>query len=464
MHVRCFIGPASYYHRALSIALPVMGQLLVQNAVSLIDNFMVAGLGDVKMSGVNIVGQLNFVFLWIINTLCSSGGIFMSQYNGAHDPGGMQQAFRFKLILCGAAGVFFTVLSAFAPVSLLGLMVHGNAQSIAIVEQGRIYMQAVALSWIFTVVSESIASSFREIGQVIPPLLISVIATVCNTIGNWLLIYGNCGAPRLEVTGAAISTVIARLVEMIVFIVFMCRTRPLFYIRIIDLLSVKINLFRQILTKSGFIFISDMTWCISETVVTALYNSRGGASVVSGMSAGYAVANLFFICFSGIYSATGVLLGNSLGAGRLEEARKEKNWILTGSTFLGILFACAGCLTVFIVPYVFGSLTGESQKIARDLIFMNAAYMPLWGFITAQYAVSRTGGDVMMGAVSDTVANWIYVPGMWILVHFTTLGPVTLLFLAKLTDVLKITVASLWLRKEKWLVNLTVVLKDDKSD
>ena len=80
---KTLFGPAHFYKRALLIALPVMGQLLIQNMVSLMDNFMVAGLGDVKMSGVNIAGQVNFIFLVFVNALCISGGIFMSQYNGA---------------------------------------------------------------------------------------------------------------------------------------------------------------------------------------------------------------------------------------------------------------------------------------------------------------------------------------------------------------------------------------------
>ena len=77
-----YFGTSSFYKRALSIALPVMAQLLIQNFVSLIDNFMVAGLGDIKMSGVNVSGQINFIFMILINTICMSGGFFMSQFYG----------------------------------------------------------------------------------------------------------------------------------------------------------------------------------------------------------------------------------------------------------------------------------------------------------------------------------------------------------------------------------------------
>ena len=91
-------GSAGFYKKALLIAIPVMLQQLIQSLVSLIDNFMVSGLGDVSMSGVNVAGQVLFVFMIFVNTICMSGGIFLTQFYGANDEKGMQQAFRFKLV------------------------------------------------------------------------------------------------------------------------------------------------------------------------------------------------------------------------------------------------------------------------------------------------------------------------------------------------------------------------------
>ena len=110
-----YIGTSQFYKRALSIAIPVMAQLLIQNFVSLIDNFMVAGLGDIKMSGVNVAGQINFVFMILVNTICMSGGIFMSQFKGAGDREGMQQSFRFKIIFTGLCGIAYMTVCFIAP-------------------------------------------------------------------------------------------------------------------------------------------------------------------------------------------------------------------------------------------------------------------------------------------------------------------------------------------------------------
>lgn len=451
-----YFGTAQFYMRALSIALPVMAQLLIQNFVSLIDNFMVAGLGDVKMAGVNVTGMLIFVFLILVNTICAAGGIFMSQFNGAKDKEGMQQSLRFKILLTGIAGILFVAVGLIAPRNLFGIMLTVNKDADVIIDQAVKYSRAVAFSGLFMVFSQSIASSLREIEIVRPPLVISIIATLVNTFFNWIFIYGNLGAPRLEVEGAGIATVIARAVELILFIIYAVVKKPPFLFNIFKLFEIKVHLFGTIIKKSTMILYSELTWAVSETVSNALYNTRGGAEVVSGMSAGFAIANLFFICFSGIVTATSVILGQELGAGKLDEAKKYKNWILSGSTVFGIIFMLIGFSTVLLIPFVFRNLSLNSQGIARGLILTAAAYLPLWAYLNGQYAISRTGGDTTMGVICDTAANILFVGGMFLLVWLTPLGPVAMYAIVKLSDFVKAVIAYVWLKKERWLVNLTV--------
>jgi len=450
----CF-GTTHFYTRALSIALPVMAQLFVQSFVSLIDNFMVAGLGDIKMAGVNTAGMIIFVFIIFVNTLCSAGGIFMSQFRGAKDSEGMQQSLRFKLLLTGTAGLAFTIIGLIAPRGLFHLMLTVNTDAEPIIDQAVRYSRAVALSWIPMVFSQSLASSLREIEIVRPPLVISVIATLVNTFFNWVFIFGNLGCPRLEVEGAGIATVIARAAELILFIAYVVVKKPPFLFNIFKLFNIKVRLFGTIIKKSTMILYSELTWALAETVSTALYNTRGGAEVVSGMSAGFAIANLFFICFSGIVTASSVILGQELGAGKLQEAKRYKNWILSGSVLFGFIFMAAGFCTVCLIPFVFKNLSGGSQTIARGLIITAAAYLPLWAYLNAQYAISRTGGDTTMGVICDTIANILFVGGIFLLVRFTALGPVAMYAIVKTSDAVKAVIAHFWLKKERWLVNLT---------
>ncbi len=451
---KCF-GPMGFYAGALKIAVPVMAQMLIQNLVSLIDNFMVAGLGDIKMSGVNITGQIVFTFMVFMNTICMAGGIFMTQFSGAGDKEGMRQSFCFKLWAGFLVVIIFTLSCMMIPRQILGLMVRGNSQASVILDEGVKYMRLLGFMGIPWVLSAMISSSLREIGEVKVPLVISIVATLVNTFFNWILIYGNLGAQRLEVQGAAIATVIARSVEALIFIIYMLKKKPAFAIRIANLLRVNFKLFGEILKKAWMIMFSEMVWAIAETITTALYNGRGGADVVSGMSASFAISNLFFVAFSGIITATGVIIGKNLGRGELDRARQEKVWLLNGAKIFGLFFTAVGLLCMMLVPIVFRNLSVHSQSICRSMVLVMAIYMPVWVYMNGQFSVSRAGGDTMMGIVVDGIGNLGFViPGIFIMAKLTNIGPVMMYAIIKSVEIPKIIIAHFWLKKEKWLVNL----------
>lgn len=450
-----FATPA-FYKGALAIAVPVMLQALLQNLVSLIDNFMVAGLGDIKMSGVNITNQIMFVYFVALNTVAAGGGIFMSQFNGAKDAEGMRQTFRYKIHTSLILTAVILALCVFLPEKLLGFLVNTNTQSGPIVEEGKKYLAIIVFTLIPSSLSVVIGSSLREIGRVKAPLVISVLATLVNTFFNWMLIYGNLGAPRLEVRGAALATVIARVFEMVVFIAFIRIKKPAFYSRFRDLWKIKLSLFFGILRKSGVIFISEMSWAVTETIMTAVYNGRGGAEIVSGMAAGWAIANLFFLVFGGIHTSVGVIVGGTLGRNDLDRAQDEARWLMNGSFLLGISVAVLEAFSVFLIPVVFGNLSMDAQLVTRRMLWIIALYMPVWTYLNAQFATARSGGDAIMGAWVDIGVNTtLFLPGIFALAIFTKLGPIEMYAIIKLTDLVKIAIAHWQLKSGRWIRNLT---------
>jgi len=452
---RSIFGPASFYREVLSVALPVMAQQAIQSLVSLIDNFMVAGLGDAKMAGVNVANQVNFVYLVLMMTLSGAGGIYMSQYRGAKDEEGMRQAYRFKAIMTmGLSALYFAVCQTM-PVALISVMTRGNAAQAEIVVHGAAYLRVVSWMFIPMGLSQSIGTAFREIGRPTVPLVISVCATLVNTFGNWVLIYGNLGAPRLEIAGAAVSTNIARGVEVLAFIAYARSSKAPFFVPLSRLLKAKWPLFREILGKSSLMLLSETSWVVSETVTTALYNGRGGAEVVAGMSAGWAIANIFFLVFTGIHVSTGVVVGGLLGADKLDEARVKARWIMSGSVIAGTTLALLQVASIAAVPFVFMNLTKDATKVTAGLLLVISAYLPLWSLLNAQFAVSRAGGDTMMGVAVDVgVTYTLFIPGAFALALLTPIGPVAMYAIVKLTDFAKWVVAHNWLKKERWLRNL----------
>ena len=450
-------GSLSFYRQALAIGVPVMLQSLIQSLVSLVDNFMVAGLGDVKMSGVSVAGQILFVFMVLSNAICAAGGIYMTQFSGAKDKAGMRQALRFKFALIGAFIAVYLLVCFVFPRRILGLMVIGNAEAEAILDAGEAYMRLMGFMGVPFCISVVLATSMREIGQVRAPLVISVIGTLVNTALNWVLIYGNLGAPRLEVRGAAYATLVARFVEMALYIYYVLQNPQPFLGKRGEKLSTDWKLFGSILRRGWLMLFSETLWVVSETVTTAVYNGRGGADVVSGMSAGWAIVNLLFVSFGGINTATSVILGKTLGQGQLEEARKQKTWMLSAAVVFGLFMTAMGALVTLLTPLVFGHLSPVAQGICRDLVLLVSLYMPLWVYSNVQFSVARAGGDTVMGAVVDGgVTLLVVIPGILLLARLTNWGPVLMYGVSKLTDIVKIVIAHLWLKKEKWVKNLTV--------
>ncbi|MDR1108186.1 MAG: MATE family efflux transporter [Spirochaetaceae bacterium] len=449
-------GPASFYRETLNIALPVMLQQFIMSMVSLIDNFMVAGLGDISMAAVNVANQINFIFIVVVNAICGAGGIYLAQFKGAGDEDGMRHAYRFKVIFALAVSLVYFILCWTIPQGMIMMMTRGNAAQDEIVAIGAAYLRLTSFTLVPLVISSAIGSSFREIGLPKIPLLFSAAATLINTIGNWLLIYGNLGAPRLEVPGAAVATIIARLCEMAAFLFYIHRRHAPFYAKFRTLFHTNKPLIRNILSKSGMMFLSEASWISSETIMTALYNGRGGAEVVAGMAAGWTIANIFFLLFGGIWTAATVVVGGSLGAGKLEEARVKAQWLKSGAVVAGCIISVAGAgAATLLIPLVFTNLTTPARGISLGLVYVILFYLPLWCLLNSQFAISRAGGDTAMGMYADVSVNTLlFVPGAFFLALGTSLDPVTMFAMLKITDIAKYLVARHFFKKERWVRNL----------
>jgi putative MATE family efflux protein len=449
------MGPRSFYKEALGIVVPVMLQMVITSLISLVDNFMVAGLGDVKMAAVNVANQINFFYIVVVNAACMAGGIFLSQHRGASDEEGMRQSLRFKLIAALCVAALHSCLCLFLPEALIRLMVGGNAQGEAIVAQGARFLRLATPSFAPFAVTAAIGSSYRDIGKTKAPLVVSSSAAALCTILNWLLIYGALGAPRLEVGGAAIATDIARLAEAAAFLAYTALRKSAFAFRPRELFRIDRLLFKGILGRSAMMLFSETAWVLSETVITALYNGRGGAETVAGMGAGWTIANIFFMAFGAVITATSVIVGSTLGAGRLEEARTKGRWILYGSIGFGLVVGAIAAASTILIPLVFGNLSIDARLVATGLVFVIAAYIPLWTLLNAQFALSRAGGDTAMGLWVDVGVTYaVFLPLAFGLAWWTSLGPVALFALAKLCDLGKAATAFWWLAKEKWVKNL----------
>ena len=455
LRARPVFGPRAFYAETLGIVVPVMLQLVITSLISLVDNFMVSGLGDVKMAAVNVANQINFIYIVVVNAACMAGGIFLSQHRGARDEEGMRQSLRFKLLMALSIAALHSTLCLLLPETLIGLMLGGNCQKAAIVVEGARFLRLATPSFAPFAIAAAMASSYRDVGRTKAPLAISSAAAGLCTLLNWIFIYGALGAPRLEVAGAAGATDIARFAEAGAFLAFAAARKPAFAFAPRRLLRIDKPLFGKILRRSSMMFLSETAWVLSESIITALYNGRGGAETVAGMGAGWTIANIFFMAFGAVITATGVVVGSTLGAGKIEEARAKGRWILYGSIGFGAAVGALAAASTFLIPLVFGRLSGDARHVATGLVLVISAYIPLWTLLNAQFALSRSGGDTTMGLWVDVGVTYaVFLPLAFGLAWWTGIGPVALFALAKLSDFGKAATAFWWLSKERWVRNL----------
>ena len=140
-----------------------------------------------------------------------------------------------------------------------------------------------------------------------------------------------------------------------------------------------------------------------------------------------------------------------------KKRKKQKTWMLSAAVVFGLFMSLMGGVVMLLVPAVFGNLSPAAQEICRSLVLLASVYMPVWIYNNVQFSVARAGGDTVMGAVVDgSVTLCIVIPGILLLARWTDWGPVLMYGVLRLTDFLKILIAQLWLKKERWVKNLTV--------
>ena len=219
-----YIGDKAFYAMVLGVVVPIMIQNGITNFVSLLDNIMVGRVGTEQMSGVAIVNQLFFVFNLGIFGVLSGAGIFGAQFYGCGKQDGVCHTFRFKLISISLVTLFSCLLFYFAGDELISLYLHEEegtdpAALAAALQYGRDYLFVMLIGIPPLALCQCYTSTLRECGETVLPMKASLIAVTVNMCLNGLLIFGLLGFPRLGVVGAAIATVIARYVEMVIVIV-----------------------------------------------------------------------------------------------------------------------------------------------------------------------------------------------------------------------------------------------------
>ncbi len=457
---RKYIGDRAFYRRVIAVALPIIIQNSIGNFVSLLDNIMVGQVGQIPMSGVAIVNQLMFVFNLCVFGATSGAGIFSAQFHGSGDQDGVRYTFRFKLIvstlLCALGiGVF---LLAGEPLIRLYLTGDGDpADAAGILSYGQDYLMVMLWGLPAFALSNTYASTLRESGETLVPMIASTTAVFVNLVLNWVLIFGHLGFDAMGVVGAAVATVISRYVELGIVVIWthMHHQKMPFIQGAFRSLRIPGELFWRIVRKGMPLLINEALWSIGMTVLNQCYSTRG-LDVVPALNISSTIYNLSGVVYMALGNAVGILIGQMLGAGETEEKVRDTDRklifasVVSCVVFGGLMAAISG-----LFPMLYKA-TPEVRMLAAQLICISALMLPFNGYTNAAYFTLRSGGQTLVTFLFDSCFVWCFcVPLAFVLSRFTALPILPLYFICCATDLIKSALGAYMIKQGKWIQNLT---------
>lgn len=453
-----FIGDRDFYKKVLILAVPMIIQNAITSFVSFLDNIMVGQIGTEQMSGVAIVNQLMFVFNICIFGGVSGAGIFGTQFFGKGDYEGQKYAFRFKIYASAVITGIAICLFGFLDTELISLYLNdsGSVGDITLaLAYGKEYLAVMVIGLAPFALAQTYISSIRETGHTLVPMLAGIVAVFTNLILDVILIFGLLGAPAMGVKGAAIATVIARFVECFIVVAWthMHKTRNPYIIGAYKSLRIPGKILKDILKKGTPLMLNEMFWASGMAVIAQCYAVRG-LEVVAAQNISSTITNLFNIVYIQLGACISIVVGQLLGAGKVEEAKDADNKM--------IFFSVACCTAVAAVMIAVGRFfpaiykTEESIKeLARIFIVISALVMPLCAFSHCTYFTLRSGGKTIITFLFDSVYTWVLViPFAYFLANYTTLSIMVVFFLVQFTEIVKVTIGFCMVRSGTWVQNI----------
>lgn len=451
------IGNKAFYKKLLWLAVPIMVQNMITNFVGFLDNIMVGQLGTEQMSGVAIVNQFIFVFNLFVFGGLSGAGIFGAQFYGSSDHEGVRDTFRFKLI----TGITITVLTYLVFLCFGQDMIHlfltsSSAEDAEITfRYGISYMNVILLEIIPFVVVQIYASTLRETGETVVPMVAGIVAVFVNLTLNYILIFGKLGAPQLGVAGAAIATVLSRVVECIIVVTWthVHSAQNQFIIGAYRTLRVPASLAKKILVKGSPLMLNEIFWSAGMTMINQCFSVRG-LSVVAAMNITSTIANLFNVVFIAMGSCVSIMVGQHLGANEFDEAKETAGKVIAFSVAVTICTSFILFLTSALFPGLYNT-SSEIREMAGILIKINAVAMPLQAFLHAAYFTIRSGGRTGITLLFDSAYTWVIaIPFTYCIIHFTSLNILVVYAMYCSLDMIKATVGAILLKKGIWVRNI----------
>ena len=454
-----FIGTRAFYASVLALLVPMIVQQGITQFVNLLDNVMVGRLGTTPMSGVAIVNQIVFIFNLTIFGGLSGASIFGAQFFGKKDQEGIRYTLRFRLVfvvVVTALGILVFLLFG-EPLFRLYLTEEASSPEdiAATLGYAKRYINIILWGLLPFALVQCISSTLRDVGETFSPMVASIIAICVNLVGNYLLIFGSFGFPKMGVAGAALATVIARYVEMIYLLGRTYRHRKQFpFVQgLFRGFRVPMSLVKQIAITGTPLLLNETLWSIGTAAVNMCYATRG-LEAVAATNINSTVWNLFAIVMMAMGNAIGILSGQLLGANDIPGAKDTVRKLLFFSVSVNLVI---GLLIVACSPFIPAIYNTEPtvRDTATRLLMVSGSFLPLTAYVHSTYFTIRSGGKTFVTFLFDCVFTWVVcLPIAYCLSTFTGLSVVWVFFFVSSADIIKAVIGSIMLVSGIWAKNV----------
>lgn len=447
----------SFYSNIIRISLPAALQSLISFLVVVADNVMVSYIGDgiAAQAAVSQVNSLTAFYTAAMLGLISGSSVLISQYWGKGQTEPIKRIFSFVLALCfGVSLVFLFVARCFCE-QTVGLVV--GAENTETAKLAAEYFSVVCFSYVPFAVSYSLTGMLRSVEVVRVTAYISVVALFVNITLNYLFIFGATGLPAMGVKGAALATVVTRLIELAIVVYYTFRVQKKLPVRLRDMFRTDRRLAADYMRYGFPVGLADAQWAFIGLLKAAIIG-RMSDVFMSANSVASSMAQLGTLFTFALAGGACTMVGKAVGSGDRELAKKY-------SVTIQVMFACIGLFTAAVVwllraPFV--SLYGSASdvtvaKLAKSLITVLALTLPLTCYHASCFVgINRGAGDSRFVAVVDMICGWLVVLPATYLAAFVFDASLPVVFLCtRLDQCFKWIIAFFRLRGDKWIRNVT---------
>ena len=445
-----FTKDRSFYRSLVTLAVPISLQNLVTFAVSFADNVMIGSLGDDAISGVYIGGQLQSVLQMFVGGIEGAILILAAQYWGKKDTQSIRKVVSIGIKFALAVGLLSSLVAVLFP----QWVIRAFTTEPGVIQEGAAYVQIVGFTYLFFSVSQVMIAAMRSVETARIGLYISCMALVINVCLNYVFIFGHFGFPAMGVRGAALATLVSRILEMCVGIgyVFFVDQKLRFGLK--DLLHTDRQLLRDFIRYGLPVIGGQVVWAINSLANTKIlgYYSAGviAAASITGM-----LHNLVYVWMNGMSSAVGIITGKTVGAGQYEKMKEYSKTVQMIFLFVGLISGAA----VFLARDGFISLynaSPEAQAYSRQ--FINVISVTIIGTCyqaACLFGLVKSGGDISFVFKNDTIFVFLVVIPSSLLAMWLGAPPWVVFACLKCDQILKCFVAIVKINRYNWMKNLT---------